>query len=175
MSDLDSVSPEQGLAIGQAAIARGDYRQAIAALEAAAEQAGVATAIGADIRYWLATAYQASGDIEAARSVCRQLANHPLREQRQLAAQLLYILEAPKLARRADWQVEIPDLTSLSDDSSARLRQASGSLAKEKKETDYRLTPVDDLSRINTRDNRFLGFGLLFLIALLGWILFRPT
>lgn len=120
MSDRNSVSTEQGLAIGQAAIARGDYRQAIAALETAAEQAAVASAIGAEIRYWLATAYQAIGDIEAAKTVCRQLAKHPLREQRQLAAQLLYILEAPRLERRADWQVEIPDLTSLSEDTLAK-------------------------------------------------------
>lgn len=174
MSDRDSLSPEQGLALGQAAIARGNYRDAIAALEAAADQAAIATAIGADIRYWLATAYQAVGDIEAAKSACRQLANHPLREQRQLAAQLLYILEAPRLERRADWQVEIPDLSSLSDDGLVRLQQAPSGTPSQKEETDYRLTPIDDLSRINTRDNRFLGFGLLFLLALLGWVLFAP-
>jgi hypothetical protein len=157
---------------GQQCFGRGAYREAIALLEEAQGLAARGTRLSGEIRYWLVMAYEASGEIDQARRLCRELQTHPDSEIRRQATDLLYILDAPKLTRSADWVVQIPDLSQVSDQGLRSLSQGTGK--PKPKETGYRLTPPDDLSRINTRDNAFLWFGLAIALILGAWLWWQP-
>jgi hypothetical protein len=82
---------QQDLALGQRAFEAGQYRTAVKAL----------------------TAYEAAGDREPARLLCEKTTKHPQWDTRKEAKRLLYILKAPVLRSRDDWQAKIPDLESL--------------------------------------------------------------
>jgi tetratricopeptide (TPR) repeat protein len=164
-----SDQPQDLYRAGRAAFERGNYRQAIALLEQAAEAAPLPTALGGDVRYWLAMALQAANRWDDAKAVCASLSRHPDATLRQQAADFLYILEAPVLQKDPDWQVTIPDLSNLSDDNLEVFRRAAGRSRppEEEEKPDWRLTPPDDLDRINTRDNQFLWLAAGLAIALL--------
>jgi hypothetical protein len=150
---------------GQSCIGRGAYREAIALLEQAQTGTARATRLNGDIRFSLVMAYEAAGERDQARGLCRELQTHPDSEIRRQATHLLYILEAPQLERKAEWVVQIPDLDHVSE---SRLRPRGSGHAKPKADkTDYRLTPPDNLASMNTRDNQFLWFGL-FIVVILG-------
>ncbi len=146
---------------GQQCFGRGAYREAIALLEEAQILAARGTRLSGEIRYWLVMAYEASGQIDQARRLCREL-----------QTDLLYILDAPKLTRSADWVVQIPDLSQVSDQGLRSISQGTGK--PKPKETGYRLTTPDDLSRINTHDNAFLWFGLAIALILGVWLCWQP-
>jgi tetratricopeptide (TPR) repeat protein len=97
---------------GKRAYARGEYRLAVKALDAALEQeGGPMSVVGGEVALWLALAQQASGDEEACIATYRSLeASHPSPRIRKQAADLRYIMEAPKLRVGRDERVALPDL-----------------------------------------------------------------
>ncbi len=93
---------------GLRAMAAGRYREAVAAFEAARQ----CCPGDPQVQLWLVMAYEAHQQRELARNLCRELTTHPDRQVRQQSQQVLYILEAPQLRRRAEWLNEIPPLAA---------------------------------------------------------------
>ncbi len=101
------------LELGQRAFEAGEYRRSVQALERSLTWAPAATALHGEIQIWLVMAYDAAGDRELALALCKKTTHHPQWAIRQEAKRLLYILEAPALARRDNWTAKIPDLTDI--------------------------------------------------------------
>ncbi|NJN32846.1 MAG: hypothetical protein HC824_22385 [Synechococcales cyanobacterium RM1_1_8] len=128
----DRLRAEQLLLRGQAAIEAGAYRASIDLLLQASALAQPLTALHGEIQVWLVTAYQAQGDSGRAIEVCTNLKKHPDAGVRDQAKQLLYILEAPRLATKTDWIVEMPDLAAVEGTETAnQWSRGGGRQAKE--------------------------------------------
>jgi tetratricopeptide (TPR) repeat protein len=98
---------------GKVAYERGEYPDAVAALERAADEAGRLSSVGGDALMWLALAYQAVGrEADCIETYKWIEANHPLPKTRKQAENLRYIMEAPKLELSPDERVTIPLLNS---------------------------------------------------------------
>jgi tetratricopeptide (TPR) repeat protein len=110
---------------GKAAFERGQYRRSIEAWEAALNLINPNSILGGEVQIWLTLAYEAKGQRQAARDLCRRVEKHPDRSTRKQAERLLYILEAPQLETRSEWLMQIPDLANVSDENSP-LRQSQG-------------------------------------------------
>lgn len=153
---------------GQAAFERGEYRQAVAHLEAGVNLARAATPLGGEIQIWLVNAYNAVGRGRDAEALCETLTRHPDLEVRKQAKNLLYILQAPQLRRPGNWMSQIPDLGRLEEGS-----QSGGGLSTvairptPKRSPKPEPEPLDP-SKINTRDNGFLWIALGFVGVILG-------
>jgi Tetratricopeptide repeat len=166
------VSFETDYQSGQIAFERGDYRQAVDCLLAALTQVQPNTQIGGEVQMWLATAYEATGQIPAASTLCQKLANHPNLDTRQASKRMLYIMQAPELTRRDDWLIKIPDLSHLED---ADGKPAVNNLPllpaqPQVKSIDEKYPPVD-LGEVNTKDNGFISIALIFTTIILVWII----
>ncbi|MGC9503028.1 hypothetical protein [Baaleninema sp.] len=148
---------------------RGQYRDAVTLLDQACALVDRGTPLGGEIQIWLVTAYQAVGDLKAATRLCRKLSRHPHITTRQQSRRLLAILEAPRLAMRPEWNVNIPDLSSL-EESTASDRKGSNRPLKRKPRPLPPPKPIDP-SEINTQDNRFVWVALLASLAILSSLL----
>ncbi|MEO0933696.1 MAG: hypothetical protein AAFY21_08040 [Cyanobacteria bacterium J06641_2] len=157
---------------GKAAFENGKYRQAVEELKKACALLERNSRLGGEVQIWLATAYEAAGQNQAAIDLCEQLKRHPYPETSKEAKRLQYILKAPKLQRPKEWMTEIPDLAALSDESKIRLAAApkKSSTPKEANEIEF-----IDLSQVNTQDNRFIWLTLIVIamtLASLIWLSF---
>jgi hypothetical protein len=154
---------------GQTAFERGDYRQAIDFFVNAIAQTQASSKIGGEIQIWLAMAYEAAGQGAEAKALCQKLSNHPSLETRQTSKRMLYIMDAPELARRDDWLTKIPDLSHLED----RDGKAGGAstpskpIAPKKEQTLEECYPPIDPSQVNTQDNNFIAIALAFTVIVL--------
>lgn len=161
---------------GQIAFERGDYRQAVSSLVAAVAQVQPNTRIGGEVQVWLVTAYEAAGQIPAAKALCQKLASHPDLDTRQASKRLLYIMQAPELIRRDEWLSEIPDLSHLEGgDAKIAVNPTSAPLSAPKpRSIDEQYAPVD-LTQVNTQDNNFIAIALILTISSLCglWLLVK--
>ena len=107
---------KEWFAYGKTALEQGFYPDAIVAFQRALSQGYPDSHLGGEIQIWLATAYEAAGQNQAARDLCRQLKVHPDVRIRKQSADILYIWEAPLLKTPPDWIVQIPDLSQVEDD-----------------------------------------------------------
>jgi tetratricopeptide (TPR) repeat protein len=99
---------------GKVAYERGQYSSSVTLLEAALNEEGPFTQLGGEIQMWLALAYQACGREEDCIEMYKTIEkSHPLPAIRRQAADLRYIMEAPKLQLGEDEKVQIPVLTDL--------------------------------------------------------------
>ncbi|XP_050206678.1 uncharacterized protein LOC126656206 [Mercurialis annua] len=95
--------------LGQKAYGRGTYARAIEFLEAALTIIPRSTLFGGEIQIWLAMAYEANKRHKDCIALYRQLErNHPSISIRRQAADLRYILQAPKLKISQEEMVTIP-------------------------------------------------------------------
>ena len=160
---------------GQTAFERGEYRQAVNCLLAALAQIQPNTKIGGEVQVWLATAYEATGQIAEAKALCLQLSNHPSLDTRQASKRMLYIMQAPELTRRDEWLIKIPDLSQIEDaEGNAPVNNMPILPTKPKvkvKSLDDVYAPVD-LSQVNTQDNGFISIALILTIITLAGLWF---
>lgn len=164
-------SAQQAYEMGRVAFERGDYREAIAALEEAKSQAAGSSPLGGEVQIWLVTAYEAAGKRDEALSLCETLKNHPDWHTRKQARRLLEILKAPQLNRRSEWNTTIPDLSAM-DESDRLYRRGTGTTQVKPPKPQEELEPVD-LSSVETEDNRFLWVALAAISLIIGgWISF---
>lgn len=163
---------ESEYATGKAVFERGQYVDAVRHFEAASALVERGSRLGGEVQMWLVTAYDAAGQTQEAIALCQQLIRHPSLDTREQARGLIYILEAPKLSKRPEWLVEIPDLGALGDNQSSAFKGGAGGAVKPSKPKLVIPEPVD-LSRVNTRDNRFVWVGLIGVgVAIAGLIFF---
>lgn len=150
---------------GKAAFENGKYRQAVEELQKACALLERNTRLGGEVQIWLATAYEAAGESQAAIELCEQLKRHPYPETSKEAKRLQYILKAPKLERPKKWMTEIPDLATLSEGEST-IRLATSS---KKSSTPQEVEEIEfiDLENVNTKDNRFIWLALIVIAAVL--------
>jgi len=102
--------PIPDLGAPKAALARGDYRQALNLLAPLADQWPGRGVTGAELRLLMATAHQGLGQDGEAQACCRAAlacADSTLRRQAQ---EVLCILEAPQLQRPKEWNLTMPSL-----------------------------------------------------------------
>jgi Tetratricopeptide repeat len=160
---------------GQTAFERGDYRQAIDLFMSALAQTQATSKIGGEVQIWLAISYEAAGQGAAAKALCQKLSGHPSLDTRQASKRMLYIMDAPELARRDEWLTKIPDLTHLEDrDGKPGGTSAPAKpLTPKKEQTLEERYPPIDWSKVNTQDNNFTAIALAFTaIVLFGlWAL----
>lgn len=148
---------------------RGQYRDAVSLLENACALVDRGTPLGGEVQIWLVTAHQAVGDFNSAIALCRKLSRHPHITTRQQSRRLLAILEAPRLAARPEWNVNIPDLSNL-EESAPSDRKGSSRPLKRKPRPLPPPKPIDP-STINTQDNRFVWIALLTSLVILSSLL----
>jgi len=100
--------------LGKKLYERGEYRACVQALEQGVEDAcGKTTQLGGECAMWLALGYQALGREQDCLDLYRFLEqNHPNKKLRKQAADLRYILEAPKLELSPDERVTVPVISS---------------------------------------------------------------
>lgn len=158
---------------GRAAFESGSYRQSVQHLAKASALLDRNSRFGGEVQIWLVTAYEAAGERSEAIALCKVLTNHPHLETRKQSRRLLYILEAPKLKTRPEWLIEIPDLSRL-EQSESNFRQVSAP-AKTKsfnknKPSQSESEPID-MSKVNTKDNRFVWLALIVTTLTLGSLL----
>eukprot|EP00884_Botryococcus_braunii_P009122 jgi/Botrbrau1/18210/Bobra.53_1s0069.1 len=90
---------------------RGQYPEAVAALTKALDNEGPFSQLGGEIQLWLALAYQATGKEQECIDLYKTLENtHPNPAIKRQAANLRFILEAPRLKLRPDERVSVPVL-----------------------------------------------------------------
>jgi tetratricopeptide (TPR) repeat protein len=158
---------------GKAAFEKGNYRQAVDRLENAIALTKENSMLGGEIQMWLVTAYEAAGQRTEAIALCRQLNRHPDIETRKQSKRLLYILEAPKLNRPAEWLTQIPDLNKIDDaDRKYRPTEASANPSKPASFKPKVSEPID-WSQVETKDNSFLWLGLIasaLILLGLAWL-----
>lgn len=88
----------------------GEYRKVVSLLEPLRTELPASNAKGAELRLWLATAYQGLNDQASAVSCCREVILVGGGEQRRQAQAVLAIIEAPVLQRPKEWSIELPHL-----------------------------------------------------------------
>jgi hypothetical protein len=158
---------------GQIAFERGEYRQAVDYLLAAVAQVQPNTRLGGEVQVWLVTAFEAAGQIQAAKALCQKLSSHPNLDTRQASKRMLYIMQAPELVRRDEWLTKIPDLSHLEavDDNFAINSPPILPSPPQPRSIEAKYPPVD-LSKVNTQDNNFISIALILTtIALCGlWL-----
>ncbi|KAG4930352.1 hypothetical protein JHK86_047313 [Glycine max] len=102
--------------LGQKAYGKGSYGRAIEFLEAALTIIPGPTLFGGEIQIWLAMAYEAHNRHKDCIALYRQLEKtHPSVSIRRQAAELRYILQAPKLKISQEEMVTIPLIGSTYD------------------------------------------------------------
>ena len=88
---------------------RGMYRESVKSLEDALVAEGALSPLGGEIQMWLALAYQAVGQEQKCIDTYKFLeSNHPIHAVRKQAADLRYIMEAPKISLKPEEKVSIP-------------------------------------------------------------------
>jgi hypothetical protein len=146
---------------GKAAFEGGRYREALLHLEKASALVARDTRLGGEVQIWLVTAYEAAGQRQAAIALCQQLSQHPDLETRKQGRRLLYILEAPKLSRRADWMTQIPDLSNLADNPGPDFQGKAAPTELSPPPKRFQLSVEStDLEQVNTEDNHFIWIAL---------------
>jgi tetratricopeptide (TPR) repeat protein len=147
---------------GKDAFERGQYRQAIEALQRSIALFGRNSAAGGEAQIWLVNAYQAAGQNLEAIALCEGLGSHPDLKTRKQSRRMIYILKAPKLKLKDEWVTKIPDLSKL-DEANGKKRASSGyppppprPLPKPKS---FVSEPVD-LNKVETKDNGFVWLAL---------------
>ncbi|URE41295.1 hypothetical protein MUK42_16498 [Musa troglodytarum] len=123
--ELEKVAKEQAerrktaklmFELGQKAYGKGMYSRAIEFLEGALTIIPRPTLLGGEIQIWLAMAYEANNRHRDCISLYQQLEKqHPSVSIRRQAAELRYILQAPKLKISKDEMVTIPLIGSSYD------------------------------------------------------------
>ncbi|BFI30345.1 hypothetical protein MPTK2_3g11300 [Marchantia polymorpha subsp. ruderalis] len=95
--------------LGQTAYARGMYDKSVELFEAALTNVQGTTNLGGEIQIWLAMAYDANNRHDDCIALYKRLeARHPNKQIKRQAADLRYILEAPKLKISREEMVSIP-------------------------------------------------------------------
>lgn len=98
-------------AVGQRAYGKGVYDKSVEILEAAAAKCTVVSQLGGEIQIWLAMAYDANNRHADCIALYKKLeSSHPSKAIRRQAADLRYILEAPRLKISRDEMVTVPVL-----------------------------------------------------------------
>ncbi|KAL3692551.1 hypothetical protein R1sor_006202 [Riccia sorocarpa] len=128
--------------LGQTAYARGMYDKSVELFENALINVQSSTNLGGEIQIWLAMAYDANNRHGDCIALYKRLeARHPNRQIRRQAADLRYILEAPKLKISREEMVSIPiierDYDKTQKTYSQKLRDRRRPKPKMPKEKDY--------------------------------------
>lgn len=153
---------------GKAAFERGQYRNSVQHLEKASTLVARNSRLGGEVQIWLVTAYEAAGQTQEAIALCEQLKRHPHSEISKQGRDLLYILQAPQLKRPAEWMTQIPDLGTIADNSAPpRLNLRNSNTQRSPQQQPL----PEDLSQINTRDNRFIWAALIAIGLTIGGLI----
>lgn len=160
---------------GQQAFERGLYRDSVQYLLQARSMVESQSALGGAIALWLVNAYEANGQREEARALCRQLKSHGNHQTRVQSRRLLYILEAPQLQLKQEWLTQIPDLNNPTPQKTSSLAGRSTTPTRSQKPAKprYEITPLDPEETETPRDNGFLWLALgvsLSIIVGLWWL-----
>ena len=159
---------------GQGAFERGNYRDAVTALERAVTLAKPNSSLGGEIGVWLVNAYSAANQSEQAIALCQVLTRHPHLDTRKQSKRLLYILKAPRLKLKAEWQTRIPDLSDLENEGDRPLNLSRYPTPPKAPPRPPPSEPEpEDLSQMNTGDNGFLWVALgavILTVAGLAWL-----
>ncbi|KAG6557380.1 hypothetical protein Mapa_001310 [Marchantia paleacea] len=128
--------------LGQTAYARGMYDKSVELFEAALTNVQGTTNLGGEIQIWLAMAYDANNRHDDCIALYKRLeARHPNKQIKRQAADLRYILEAPKLKISREEMVSIPiierDYDKTARTYSQKLRDRRRPKKKVPQEKDY--------------------------------------
>jgi hypothetical protein len=159
---------------GKQAFEAGVYRQSVQALERSLAAADPGSALHGEVQIWLVTAYEAAGERALARELCKAAVRHPQWETRKEAKRLLYILEAPELRRREDWNTKIPDLEAIpSTDEKAWAAPSQYQPTRKPKEKPqgYVIPAPTDPSQVETEDRGFVWLIVIGSAIVLGGLI----
>ncbi len=147
---------DSALALAEAAIEKGEYELCLKNLGNLIQSYSINTDEGAKIRMMMITAYMGKGEDDKAKSMCRKLTRCKNTEQRQIAKQLLSVLDSPKLERPENWSIKLPVIEFNSTENSNFYSKGK---KKMKKETIY-IPPTGPTKNLG------IGFSILVFITL---------
>jgi hypothetical protein len=177
----------EALQRGKQAVEAGQYRAAVQVLEQSLGAAAPGTKVHGEAMIWLVTAYEAAGDREQARELCKLATHHPQWDTRKQGKRLLYILDAPVLRRRSDWLTQIPDLGAI--DAQKDEKKWGGSPLQStqvqstqvqrplRQDEGYKIPQPTDPTQVETEDGAFIWvvFGTIgILLVGIAWFGFGP-
>jgi hypothetical protein len=169
--ETDPIAPDrieqaqQDLAIGQRAFESGQYRTAVEAFERSRQVLAPNSLFHGEVTIWLITAYEAVDDRERAQNLCQITTKHPQWDTRKDAKRLLYVLKAPVLRRREDWQTKIPDLENLEPKTDGQKWAAPKNPGVRPPRPapppkGYQIAPPTDPTQVETEDRGFIWVAL---------------
>jgi len=152
----------------------GRYPESVKALTAALDITGPFTKLGGDVQMWLALAHQACGDDKEAIAIYKAVeGSHPLRKTRQQAANLRFILEAPKLELSEDERVKIPEIKDIDRNrarGSAVVSRRPLATQKPKREKSWEEKAWENYRPPEWTTNRYVWFaGAVVAVGLIYW------
>lgn len=176
MSDTQQERAQQLFQAGKIAFERGDYRNAIEYLEKAAALVPQGSRLGGEAQVWLVTSYEANGMRQDAIALCSKVSRHPIPSVAKQGRRILYILQAPRLKLRPEWMTQIPDLGTLQDSNRDDVLEKYRSTTKRRRRKKVEDEPVvEDLSKMNTKDNQFVWLALGVIVLVLGGLAWFST
>jgi len=127
----DAARAEQCFDTGIKYFHSGRYGKAVSCFEDALQLAGLASSRGGEYVLWLAQAYDANGDKDTMKRLLTTLDNHPDRNVKKVAAEVMYILTAPALTLDERNFVKVPTLEAPDRyDRKRKRRPVSGAYGK---------------------------------------------
>lgn len=151
---------------------RGMYKESVKAFEDALVAEGALSPLGGDIQMWLALAYQAVGLEKKCIETYKFLeSNHPLPAVRKQAADLRYIMEAPKISLKPEEKVSIPvfDDIDRNDPKSKGNRPIRPRIKKQQKKKTWDEEFWDTYSPPRTLRNRYVLIAACIVSLGLAW------
>ncbi|CAL8463999.1 g3534 [Coccomyxa elongata] len=105
----EKAAKQREFTLGKLAYGKGQYNSSVQLFTQALDKEGPFSPLGGEIQLWLALAYQATGREQDCIDLYKSLENtHPNSNIKKQAANLRFIMEAPKLKLGPDERVSIP-------------------------------------------------------------------
>lgn len=154
---------------GKTSFERGDYRQAIERLEKAIALLPQGSRLSGEAQVWLVTSYEANGMRQEAIALCSKVSRHPNPTVASQGRRILYILKAPRLQLRPEWLTQIPDLGTLETGNRDSVVEKYQTKTKRSNTSTKKAEDTfEDLSQMNTNDNKFVWVALGAIALTLG-------
>ncbi len=147
------------LTTAEAALGSGEYGKSLELLEALAKKYHLPSKEGAEVRMLMVTAWMGQGQEEKAMKTCRLITHCKDAELRQLAKQMLSVLEAPSLERPKNWSVQLPIL---------KASVISSKSIQSKKRQSIKSSKAKQLPPTGPTEALQIGFISLVIVVLIG-------
>ncbi|KAK3263012.1 hypothetical protein CYMTET_18304 [Cymbomonas tetramitiformis] len=156
--------------LGQGYYERGQYTDAIVALEESLNYLEKNTELGGEAQLWLCLSYDAGGQRTEALDLYKLIeTTHPIKNIRKQAEYLRYIMEAPKIKINADERVRVPNLDEVDQIRDRNARVLNKTRRKKKIELTMEERVLQEWSPKFYVPNKYVLFAASVVTVGLAW------